>query len=117
MLTAFADQIKFLPNCCWKWLGGVTGGASVSYGYFIGAAHRWSYEKFVGPIPEGFDVHHKCEFKLCVNPTHLEALSPSDHMRLHARHRAQLRKYWLTAYLWVYAASQLLTEQNKKVEV
>ena len=35
-------------------------------------AHRYSYQLFVGPIPEGVHVLHKHEgMKLCVNPEHL----------------------------------------------
>src|ERR1700676_1261143 len=37
-------------------------------------AHRLAYLMFVGPIPEGFEVHHKCKTTRCVNPDHLEAL-------------------------------------------
>lgn len=34
-------------------------------------------------IPAGYHVHHRCGVKLCVNPAHLEVLSPGDHMRTH----------------------------------
>lgn len=47
------------------------------------SVHRFAYELFVGPIPEGFDVHHSCEHQRCCNPDHLEALSELDHYRLH----------------------------------
>lgn len=49
-------------------------------------AYRWSYAHFVGPIPEGYDVHHVCEIPLCVNPDHLQALSRREHT-LAAGHR------------------------------
>lgn len=48
-------------------------------------AHRHFYRTHVGPIPAGFHVHHRCEQPSCVNPDHLEALSPVDHGRLQAR--------------------------------
>jgi HNH endonuclease len=35
-------------------------------------AHRVSYQLFVGPIPEGDTIDHKCEHKLCVLHTHLQ---------------------------------------------
>jgi len=34
-------------------------------------AHRWTYERFVGPIPKGMFVLHKCDVRECVNPEHL----------------------------------------------
>ena len=37
-------------------------------------SHRVSYELFVGPIPEGFDIDHLCRNHACVRPDHLEAV-------------------------------------------
>ena len=34
-------------------------------------AHRVAYEAFVGPIPEGMLVLHRCDIRHCVNPKHL----------------------------------------------
>jgi hypothetical protein len=42
-------------------------------------AHRISYLMTVGPIPEGYVVHHECGVRRCVRPSHLEAMEPSEH--------------------------------------
>jgi hypothetical protein len=37
--------------------------------------HRLAYIILCNaPIPEGYDVDHKCKFTLCINPNHLQAI-------------------------------------------
>jgi hypothetical protein len=45
--------------------------------------HRYFYDILVGPIPYGYHVHHRCEYRACWHPLHLEALTPRDHMIRH----------------------------------
>lgn len=45
--------------------------------------HRDLYEMFVGPIPAGFDVHHKDGDTTNNHPDNLVAVSKSDHGRIH----------------------------------
>lgn len=39
-------------------------------------AHRFSYEALVGPIPSGMQLDHLCRNRPCVNPDHLEPVTP-----------------------------------------
>lgn len=62
---------------CWEWLGAKTHNG---YGRFgldgrVRLAHRVAYEWFVGSIPEGLELDHLCRERVCVNPTHLEAVT------------------------------------------
>jgi hypothetical protein len=44
-------------------------------------AHLVYYEKYKGPIPEGLELDHLCRVTLCVNPEHLEAVTPAVNAR------------------------------------
>lgn len=62
---------------CWEWTGGKYG----LYGrYGDEFAHRLSYRVFVGSIPEGKFICHKCNNFICVNPQHLYIGTHQDNM-------------------------------------
>ena len=46
-------------------------------------AHREAYKIWIGKIPKGWHVHHKCNHKDCFNPRHLKAKSASKHQKDH----------------------------------
>jgi HNH endonuclease len=75
---------------CWLWTGKTWNG----YGKFIVggrtmAAHRYAYELFSGPIPDGLELDHVCRVRSCVNPAHLEACTHRENTN--RRDRANLR--------------------------
>ena len=77
-LERFEAHVLLCPvTGCHLWTG-ATGGAG--YGYFgfkkkRTTAHRWAFENYKGPIPEGTEIDHLCRVRLCVNPDHLEAVT------------------------------------------
>jgi hypothetical protein len=68
---------------CWEWQRNTAGGyGSRWHNGTNRPAHRVAWERANGPIPEGMQIHHKCNNRLCVNPDHLEPLTRFDHDRL-----------------------------------
>ncbi len=72
-----------LPTGCWYWTKGKN---KDGYGYLfhegrMQRATRLSYEAFVGPIPSGKLVLHRCDSPSCINPEHLFLGSHADNAR------------------------------------
>lgn len=78
---------------CWLW-DGMRAGERRRYGVFRPGsrqddprvyAHRFAYEAWIGPIPEGMELDHVkergCLTTLCVNPSHLEPVTRAENMR------------------------------------
>jgi hypothetical protein len=53
-------------------------------------AHRAYYMKHRGPIPTGLHLDHLCGVKRCVNPAHLEPVTPAVNARRAPRTRLTL---------------------------
>lgn len=61
---------------CWLWFGAERGGYGRLWEGRHVEAHRWAYEHFVGPVPEGLVLDHfKCSNPRCVNPEHVRPVT------------------------------------------
>lgn len=68
---------------CWHWGGYID---PRGYGYTTAngkgvAAHRLIYRTLVGDIPAGMEMDHLCRVRNCVNPTHVEPVTPAENNR------------------------------------
>ena len=65
---------------CWSWILGHTteGYARTSIGGKMVLVHRWMYERERGPIPQGMECDHLCRNRGCVNPNHIEVVTPKE---------------------------------------
>lgn len=73
---------------CWEWTGTRNNRGYGTFSlYFSGRkpspyksilAHRFSYESFIGPIPDGLQIDHLCRVRHCVNPNHLEPVTARE---------------------------------------
>lgn len=80
----FWTKVQPEPNSgCWLWTAATTknGYAKLGIGGRTRNAHGLAYEAFVGPVPDGLELDHKCRTRCCVNPLHLEAISHADNVR------------------------------------
>lgn len=81
LLERFMDKFVPEPNSgCWLWTGALY---TQGYGSFWDGAksvraHRFAYEYFVGPIPDGLMTDHLCRVRCCINPKHLELVTPRE---------------------------------------
>lgn len=73
----FWKKVRKDPSGCWFWTGALT---PDGYGRFNGKlAHRVAWEEEHGPLGADVDLHHKCENKPCIRPTHLQIIDHTSH--------------------------------------
>ncbi|KKL88363.1 hypothetical protein LCGC14_1925460 [marine sediment metagenome] len=71
---------------CWDWLGAKNNNGYGRFGHEY--AHRYSYTNFVGIIPARLQIDHLCRNRSCVNPYHLEVVTPLENWRRGTSHSA-----------------------------
>ena len=117
----FFAKVVVSESGCWIWQGSrchVPGFPQHSYGQLRGwnkarsMAHRFAYETVIGPIPKGLEIDHLCNTKLCVNPTHLEAVNHAENIRRRPRPVNRVVPFFVKTQC---IRGHLFTEQNTYV--
>lgn len=91
-----ARHWREVPSGCWIWTGssssdglgyGMCGVRTADGSWKTSMAHRAVYEILNGPIPSEMHLDHLCRVPACVNPSHLEPVTPAENNRRAALHR------------------------------
>lgn len=82
-------------SSCWLWRGARYPTGYGHTGLFMelghgGYVHRLSYIWANGPIPQGHQVDHLCRVAACLNPDHLEAVTPRTNILRSPNHVAAI---------------------------
>lgn len=77
---------------CWLWQlslnpRGYARGEVTGYSRRSVKVHRAAFEVFVGQIENGLEIDHLCRVTACVNPSHLEPVTPTENKRRQAKAR------------------------------
>lgn len=77
-----SPKIVVCPTGCWIWAAAIN-----EFGYGVAfpkaegrtrLAHRVTYQMLNGTIPEGLQIDHLCRIRNCVNPSHMELVTPRE---------------------------------------
>lgn len=87
-MSDFEARVMPEPNSgCDIWLGPVIDkNAEFVYGrYWIDGHFEMAHHFPFRPVPEGYEVHHKCRNTLCVRKEHLQVVTKKEHRQAEGR--------------------------------
>ena len=80
-LRRFSQKVRPIASGCWEWIGARS---ALNYGLFrvsksrMIVAHRYAYLVSKGHVSASMQMDHLCRNPVCVNPAHLEAVTPRE---------------------------------------
>ena len=82
-VTHIFNRVDTTEDGCWLFAGNqkADGYCQIRVDTDRMEVHRWSYIYFRGKIPKGYQIDHLCKVKNCINPCHLEAVTPLENVR------------------------------------
>lgn len=79
MLERLENKFVITESGCWEWTAAKD---RAGYGRVNGrTAHRQMWLTVVGPIDDGLHLDHLCRNRACVNPDHMEPVTPGTNIR------------------------------------
>jgi len=101
MRTSQIEDITYMlknspKDSCWTWKRGWN--ISVD-GELLPASHV--VIMLLGrKVPRDHIVHHRCENRRCINPTHLRVITPSQHMKVLSHQKKRVETTRKSKMLW-----------------
>ena len=91
VVRRFMSFVSCTPFGCWEWQGARD---AKGYGVFSFMSHplrshRASYLLWKGRVSRGFEIDHICNNRACVNPDHLQVVTPYQNKVLGKIRRAR----------------------------
>jgi hypothetical protein len=80
--TRLLRRIVKQDNGCWIWTGArsTNGQGNIRVADKLYGVHRLAHQLWLGPIPQGHRVRHRCSNLACCNPQHLYLTSLEDRL-------------------------------------